>query len=266
MSDQTAPSTTQSMSPDDIYYVGFDTTYSAFLYVKNTAPFYAMSVLLPIPTTTGQFLSFDVYGFVPRNPKEMYYQLVISGTEKSAIRMKVDEHNVIHALPGAALEGRGIGNLGYYSAAFLNQFVSSMPYVRSDITERSPEADNWWHWKVKAGIAKHTQFEDFLDADMAYQKLYIWRVGSVPPWTYPTWTPTIVSAFPEMKKKLRAAKENSPRKDETEKMVRSIYPSDPEVSAEAAGAGGPVGALRGILDRRPAGGFRPSQLDAYLHD
>ncbi len=259
-------STTLPMSPDDVYEVGFETNYSAFLYVKDSAPWYAMSVLLPIPTTTGQFLSFDVYVFVPRNPKERYYQLVISGTEKSAIRMRIDEHNVIHALPGAAMEGRGIGNLGYYSATFLNQFTTGASFVQSYIPERSPEADNWWEWKVKAGIAKHTQLEDILDADMAYQKLYIWRTGAVPPWVYPTWTRQIVSAPPDIKRKIRLAQQNSPRKDEVEKMVRSIYPSDPEVSAEAVRWSGPVGALRGILDRRPAGGFRPSQMAAYLHD
>lgn len=246
-----------------IRHVGYLTNNSAFRYMGSRPPQYVMSVLLPKPTVANQFVSFDVYTYQPNSGDGRYYQLVLSGGNKSAIRMKVDSKNTVHALPGAALEGRGLGSLGYYVAAFLNQIFDGRQFIQSDIPTRSPEASNWWDPKVAAGVARREKKTDYLDARVAADKLYIWRTGSVPRWAPDIENLVILDIHPRLASIIQNNANQSPLKSEVQAMLRNVYPAKAELAAAAAAQGGPLNGLRGILSRRPVAGIQPSQLWAY---
>jgi hypothetical protein len=261
------------MSPSEIQTVGFTTTNRPFMFIQTNPAAYMMSVLLPIPTTTGQFASFDVYYYKSGGTKEDYYQLILSGGEKSAIRMKVDRNNVVHSLPGAAIEGRGIGSLGYYSATVGNMVIRQVPEISSEIAERSPEADTWWGYKTAAGIAGSDGKFDTLSLKAAIDRIYVWRWGPVPSWAPENIKPNsfkddivgYLKLDPAKVNLLRQLISQSPLNKEIPTMLRNIYPSSPEVVAEAQrlSSSGPIGALQSMLARRPRLGFIPSQISAY---
>jgi hypothetical protein len=254
---------TLPMTPEDVQFVAFGSLVQPFD-LAGHPPIYLMSVLLPKPTTTNQFVSFDVYMYTNKMRSKVFVQLILSGGDRSAVRPYVDMANLVHVLPGASRPNLGIGSLGYYSAPLANLFFRSAPEVRSSVGGRSIDAANWWSSKVDAGIAFRQGDYDVLQLTSALDKLYIWRIGSVPEWapTANEWTPQnpTKSILDGMIKVV----ENNPNQEETKTMLRSIYPSTPNLnSAVELVIGGPLSGLRTLLSRRPRLGYIPSKLYAY---
>jgi hypothetical protein len=218
----------------------------AYLAYQHKPTMYMFSTLLPNPLWNGKYLSFDV--FLRRSNTSAKILIYLSGGNGEVINSTILD-GVVHMNP-SPIRDVGIGSLAYYSTAIASLLATYTMDLRSNRSNRTGDAANWWSKRIAAGLASTTPDGkyDVMNPKVAAQNLYIWRYGSTPSWIK---NGKILNSE-EVRTVAQFAVENGPSRDLIKSMMGNVYTNSPEVRGELiVRENSPLGSLRGVL-RKPS--------------